>query len=843
MEDWAAVSAHRLRPHQTEAVDAAARALQLPTGTTAPAAGLRAQVVAACGTGKTRIAAGVAERLRASRVLVLVPTLDLLTQTVAAWQEAGRGGAVVGVCSLRGDTGPGFPSTTDVGELVAWCKGLKRVTVFATYASLGLGTLERAHRAGLEAWDLVVVDEAHRTSGTAGKPWAAVHDQQRVSAVRRLYMTATPRLWEPDGDWAGGSGSDGGNGASAPEGRLVASMDDEAVFGPVVYELSLSEAIERGLVAPYRVICVDVADPAWQAAVASGADVRSVQVRGARLAAVQTAVLKAAAEYDLGRVLSFHHRTAEAEAFAAGLPAVAEQLWRREPGLYPKPGGTWARWLCGEHDPAWRRQVLGEFETGLTSEGDVVERCVLSSVRVLGEGVDTRACDAVAFADVRGSMPDIVQAVGRALRMQPGQDKVASLAVPVLLGPGETPEAMLTSNSYDGLARLLAALRAHDTRVVEALAAPQAAGRTAGVDTKGQEGQEQDDDRGEGEGPRVGRPARELLAFSTPRNPALLARFVTLRVLRPERAAWRRGLAAAVAYHGEHGDLRVPYGHVDAEGFPVGRWVAEQRRAHGAGRLPGGRVAELEALGMVWSHTDVAWQEGLEAAHRWADQHGVGLAAPADAVWRGYPVGVWLKNQRAAARTADQITRRLEAGLPVDGHAGALTKERREQLEEIDPAWCPAWPISWQRAFVLARQWREAGGDLAEITPGQTVGGEDLGRWIRAQHTGWDKLAAAQQWMLEHVLGLDPDSEEKQGSRRTSHADKFATNLAAARQYHAREGHLRVPRKHIETLDGVDGGEGQAVKLGVWISNQRSRRAKLPAERVAALDELGMRWA
>ncbi|MFE1782422.1 Helicase associated domain protein [Streptomyces sp. NPDC059506] len=833
---------NQLRPHQVEAVDVACRALEFPATSPAPEEGLRAQVIAACGTGKTRIAAGVAQRLRAGRVLVLVPTLDLLVQTVAAWREAGRSGAVLGVCSLRGDTALGFPSTTDADELVAWCKGLERVTVFATYASLGVGTLERAHAAGLEPWDLVIVDEAHRTSGAAGKPWAAIHDQGRVPAVRRLYMTATPRLWEPDGDGSGDSGAGSGEGPSG--GRLVASMDDETVFGPVAFELSLSEAIERGLVAPYRVICVDVADPAWQAAVLTGADVRSVQVRGARLAAVQTAVLKAAAEYNLARVLTFHHRTSEAEAFAAGLPAVAEQLHRREPGLYPKPGGTWARWLCGEHDPAWRRQVLGEFETGIVAGGDVVERCLLSSVRVLGEGVDTRACDAVAFADVRGSMPDIVQAVGRALRMQPGQDKVASLVVPVLLGPGEGPDAMLTSNSYDGLARLLAALRAHDARVVEALAAPQAAGRATGTGTE-QEGREQaDGDRGEDEGARVGRPARELLVFSTPRDPALLARFVTLRVLRPERAAWRRGLAAAVAYHGEHGDLRVPYGHMDAAGFPLGRWIAEQRRAHGTGRLPDGRVAELEELGMVWSHTDIAWQEGLEAARRWADQHGVGLAAPADAVWRGYPVGVWLKNQRAAARTADQIAARLEAGLPVDGYAGALTEERRELLEEIDPAWCPAWPVNWQRAFVLARRWREAGGNLGELAPGQTVGGEDLGQWVRAQRAGWDKLTAAQQWMLEHILGLNP-ADRDEAPRRTSHADKFATNLAAARQYHAREGHLRVPRKHIEHLGGgrATGGEKQAVKLGVWVANVRSRRAKLPAERAAALEELGMRWA
>lgn len=86
-----------------------------------------------------------------------------------------------------------------------------RVTLFATYAAVGLGVLERAHAAGLGPWDLVVVDEAHRTSGALGKPWAGVHDNERLPAVRRLYMTATPRLWEPAsaGDFSGAGGVGG----------------------------------------------------------------------------------------------------------------------------------------------------------------------------------------------------------------------------------------------------------------------------------------------------------------------------------------------------------------------------------------------------------------------------------------------------------------------------------------------------------------------------------------------------------------------------------------------------------------------------------------------------------
>ncbi|MGX1887136.1 DEAD/DEAH box helicase family protein [Streptomyces sp. NPDC055287] len=451
-----------LRPHQREAVDAILRTLELPAQALTPERGLRTQVVMATGSGKTLVAARSAEELRTGRVLVLVPSLDLLAQTETAWRESGRGGPTIGVSSLRGDQVT-FPNTTDVDELVAWAGPFDKLTVFATYASLGLGTLERAHAAGLAAWDLIVVDEAHRVSGRIGKPWAVVHDNQKIPSLRRLYMTATPRLWQlGDEDEAG-----------AP-GELVASMDDDpdGPFGSRAFTLTLSDAIDRGICAPYRVVCVDVTDTQLQAAQLLGAEGRSAEVRGARLAALQTALVKASAEEGFRRTLVFHHVVKEAEAFAAGLPDVVKQLHASDPELYPKT--IWANWLCGEHKPLHRRRVLGEFAAGIATDGTVVEKGYLGSVRVLGEGVDTKNCDSVYWADVRGSMPDLVQAVGRALRMQPGEGKVASLVVPVLLGPGETADSMLTSKAYGGLAKLVEALRAHDTRVVEQLAEQQA---------------------------------------------------------------------------------------------------------------------------------------------------------------------------------------------------------------------------------------------------------------------------------------------------------------------------------------------------------------------------------
>jgi Helicase associated domain len=397
--------------------------------------------------------------------------------------------------------------------------------------------------------------------------------------------------------------------------------------------------------------------------------------------------------------------------------------------------------------------------------------------------------------------------------------------------------------------------------VVEALAQQQAQSRVRGVQSRsgGQEG------RGEREGSGPSTPARQLLKFSAPRDPAQLAAFINLRVLNPEHEHWRRGIEASVIYNRLHGDLKVPFTYrvpgndqeAEAEGwpaslagFPLGQWIADARRVYARGDMDTDRIAQLEKLGMVWSHYDVAWEEGLAAARGWAAEAGH-LLAPTDATYQGYRVGIWLKNARAAARRAQEIEQRRAQGLPVESVAGALSQERREQLEDIDPSWCPTWPVEWQRAFHLVRLHLEAGGELP-MEPGVVVHqAEDLGRWVRSVRLGWDKLTTVQQWMCEHILGIEPATENEKPRPRRTQADKWAMNYTAAKQFYEREGHLRVPRKHIETIvlsgrDG-DGGRGEdqkerQLRLGAWISNQRSRAATLTPKRVEQLSAIGMRW-
>ncbi|SCF66282.1 helicase associated domain-containing protein [Streptomyces sp. Ncost-T10-10d] len=514
----------------------------------------------------------------------------------------------------------------------------------------------------------------------------------------------------------------------------------------------------------------------------------------AQLEALTTAVFKAAAIHQLDRVMTFHHRVADARALAQASPGISRRLWAADPVVYPRR--VWSGWLHGGHGMAHRREALAQFARGWGADGVVVERCVLSSARVLAEGVDIPEVDAVVFADPRESIVDTVQTVGRALRQGPCGDKVASLVVPVFLSPDERSEDWLASGSYLPLVKVLAALAAHDTDVIDRLAA-----WPGGVTTGG----------AAQEGP---------LLFATARHPADIAEFVRLRVINVERRGWLRGWTAARRFHAAHGHLNVPF-HTKDGRFPLGQWIAEQRKANKTGRLPDVRIEALERLGMVWSHPDHVFNAGLSMARAYHAVHGH-LAAGHDAAWDGYPVGTWLAN------------RRREARLPADSR-GAVSDARKAALAEVDPYWCPEWPLVWQRRYVLLQGHVTAGGSV-EIEPGHMIAGEDTGSWLARQRLDWDILHAEQRRLLAG-LGATPGDGGVQEEERVTQDGKFTRNLAAAAAYAQREGHLNVPRKHVEITDGTE------IRLGIWISNQRSRRAKLPLQRVDALNELGMRWS
>jgi len=242
---------------------------------------------------------------------------------------------------------------------------------------------------------------------------------------------------------------------------------------------------------------------------------------------------------------------------------------------------------------------------------------------------------------------------------------------------------------------------------------------------------------------------------------------------------------------------------------------------------------------MVWSVHASAWEAGLAVARDFARVHGH-LLPSASVVWGGdgFALGVFLKNARQAAKRARENAVRRANGETGISYAGELPESRMEALNEIDPGWAPeGWEIGWQRCYRLLLAHVQAGGQLP-AGPGEVVvQGEDLAVWIAGQVAGWERLVPAQQYLLETV-GVHPESEGvPRVPARRSQDERWSANVAAVRQFLAREGHVRVPRKAVEVVDGVP------HKIGAFLDNTRRRVGKLSVERRGELAALGLEWA
>ncbi|MEU3034689.1 DEAD/DEAH box helicase [Streptomyces griseoaurantiacus] len=890
------MSAIQLKEHQVDQRSAFRRWVGFPARSSVPPQGARGTIVSATGSGKTITAAACAlESFADGRILVTVPTLDLLAQTAQAWRLVGHRAPMVAVCSLENDAvlkELGVRTTTNPIQLALWA-GAGPVVVFATYASLvdredidapegqrkvrgpleaALAGGERLYGQRMSGFDLAIVDEAHGTAGDLGRPWAAIHDNARIPADFRLYLTATPRIL---------AAARPQKGAEGQEAEIATMADDpEGTYGAWLAELGLSEAIEREILAGFEIDVLEIRDPS--PVVGESEEAR----RGRRLALLQTALLEHAAKWNLKTVMTFHQKVEEAAAFAEKLPETAAELYvndasdedlaaadklpkssidaefyELEAGRHVPPDRVWSAWLCGDHLVTERREVIRQFANGIDAAGRRVHRAFLASVRVLGEGVDItgeRGVEAICFADTRGSQVEIVQNIGRALRLnKDGSTKVARIIVPVFLEPGEDPTDMVASASFRPLVAVLQGLRSHDERLVEQLASRALTsgkrkvhlqrdedGRIVGAGGEG-DGKDQEQDETDAAAESA------LLHFSSPRDAATIAAFLRTRVYRPESLVWLEGYQALLRWRKENeitGVYAVPY-DVEVEvgatkAFPLGRWVHQQRKALRAGELEERRKVLLDApeAGMVWEPGEEAWEAKLAAlrSYRRAMGH---LAPRQDTMWGEgeamVPIGQYMANLRR------------KGGLGKDPKRAT---QRAEQLAAIDPDWNCPWPLNWQRHYRILTDLAadERGGVLPDIQPGVTFDGDDIGKWLQQQKQPgtWARLLPEQQERLTQ-LGITPAEAPSpapaakgaaKGQGKVQQA--FQRGLTALAQWVEREGADRpVPRGHAEeiTVDGQE--EPVVIKLGVWVSNTKSRRDRLTAEQRNALREIGMQWA
>ncbi|MDK9347694.1 DEAD/DEAH box helicase [Propionibacterium freudenreichii] len=488
-----------LRPHQKEAIAKIQEGFQTRD---------RGQWISACGTGKTFTSLKLAEERCKNnggqlKVLFLAPSISLVSQTLREWMAQTQTDIrPFVVCS---DTKASKQAedisvhdiplpTTDAAKLASLMaaggrRGKQMTVVFSTYQSIDV--VAKAQRESGQQFDLILCDEAHRTTGVTltgdegESAFVKVHNNTYLPATKRLYMTATPRIYGEDVKKKADEHS-----------ALLTSMDDEATFGPEFHRLGFGQAVEKGLLTDYKVmiLCVqnDAIADSMQGAIANSDGEISLD-DASKIIGCWNGLAKRTTDLDFGknpapmqRAVAFAQNIKASKGFAQAFPeltsALADDADEDTPQLdvavHHVDGGMNA--LKRSEELAWLKAPVPEGECR-----------ILSNARCLSEGVDVPALDAVLFLSPRNSLVDVLQSVGRVMRKAPGKD-YGYIILPVAIDANESPDkAMRNNKRFKVVWDVLNALRAHDDRfkaMINSIDFDGSTGNRIGVDVFGQTG-------------------------------------------------------------------------------------------------------------------------------------------------------------------------------------------------------------------------------------------------------------------------------------------------------------------------------------------------------------------
>lgn len=755
-----------------------------------------------CGTGKTLVALWAAEQLGSKKILVLVPSLALMSQTLHEWLKETRWNNPLFLCVCSDPTVTSraedtlvlhqadvdFPVTTEREAVRTFLErqtdGVK--VIFSTYQSarvVASGMTENMR------FDFGIFDEAHKTAGREEAQFSFALQDANLPISKRLFMTATPRHYRVRKPNKEG------------EAKLVYSMDVPEVYGPVAYRLSFAQAVQEKMICDYKVlISVVTTTMVNNELLRSGTVLIAGDEVKARQVANQLAIKDAIAKYKIGKVITFHKSVADAASFTA---QGAEGIGGHIPGLEAfHVNGTMA---SGKRDP-----IMRAF-----AEGD---RTLISNARCLTEGVDVPAVDMVAFLSPKRSRIDIVQATGRAMRKNDATQKTRGyVLLPLFLEEqvGERVEEAVVRSNFDEVWAVLQALQEHDEVLAETI--------TQMRDARDSTGSFDD---------RTFREKVEVLAPNISLD--ILLQAITTKILDAlvsVHSSWESMFAALVKFKHHHGHCDIGLRH----DLDLALWIMGQREARGRGRLTDDQIRRLDGIGFVWEPRDVYWDAMFDALAQFKQSYG---HCNVPLKWPENPqLGRWSEYQRHSHRR------------------GRLSEYRQRRLETLGFEW-----DSWESMFATLVQFKQQHGHCkvthtssksmilaAWITKQRSAQlrgqlNEDLVRrldeigfiWARATPPCSDDFRDTSEvrstvvrrtvdWeaMLNEVVNIRPNVEWQA---------MFDTLVRFKQQY----GHCNVPRDFRES-----------PQLFRWTERQRLVRefGNLSQERQQRLEVLGFKWS
>lgn len=457
----------------------------------------RGKLIMACGTGKTFTSLCMAEELtnHSGTVLFLVPSIALLGQTLREWTaDAKEEINAVAICSdaeitkekKKNEDAETFsvvdlavPASTDIKSILRQFEYFEMTNkkgmtvVFSTYQSIEVisAAQKRLESIGSKyaKFDVIICDEAHRTTGVtlAGNDessFVKVHDNSFINADKRVYMTATPRLY-----------GDESKKKAEESSAVICSMDDEALYGKEIYRIGFGEAVERDLLSDYKVLILTLSEndvtPEVQKVLQNSEQEIGIDDMSKLIGCINAMSKQIIS--DIGTVnANDPEPMRRAVAFTSNI-----KTSRKITDSFNEIGDSYANSvsklkqetlvnLRSMHiDGSMSATKRDELMSWLKAEPkDSNEARVLTNVRCLSEGVDVPSLDAVMFLSARNSQVDVVQSVGRVMRKSPGK-QYGYIIIPIVVPTDVKPEEALNDNErYKVVWTVLNALRAHDDR-------------------------------------------------------------------------------------------------------------------------------------------------------------------------------------------------------------------------------------------------------------------------------------------------------------------------------------------------------------------------------------------
>lgn len=454
----------------------------------------RGKLIMACGTGKTFTSLRIAENETNSKglVLFLVPSIALLGQTLREWTaDADESIYPIAICSdagitkQRGNTDDStfdsvvdlaLPASTDVQKIVKQFRAKPNhkgmTVVFSTYQSIDV--IAKAQKALIKEnikaeFDLIICDEAHRTTGVSlskadESAFTKVHDNNIIKSKKRLYMTATPRLYDENS-----------KSKAAQNDAVICSMDDEDIYGDEIYRIGFGEAVERDLLTDYKVLILTMSENDVPASVQRmiadenseiSSDDASKLIGCINAMSKQVlgdeGLIKSSDPDPMKRAVAFCQNINISKRITNTFNQTADVYLDSDMVVDKNQMVSVAsKHIDGSMNAPRRDELLGWLKS---QAADSNECRVLTNVRCLSEGVDVPSLDAVLFLSARNSQVDVVQSVGRVMRKSPGK-KYGYIVIPVVVPYDVEPSKALDDNSkYKVVWTVLNALRAHDDR-------------------------------------------------------------------------------------------------------------------------------------------------------------------------------------------------------------------------------------------------------------------------------------------------------------------------------------------------------------------------------------------